>query len=191
MIAIVLRNVSKSAAKLSSFHSRTFSSIGPLETSRVEQWRHSGYTVVSNLLERGLVEESERLMADPNRKHNWDFGSDGEFEFPTGHVIDQITVHEQLIGAVKQLLGEEEVLLTQSDAWLKAGSKNNNPQSNKNQRFHMDYGNHTFLHPPEWRQPEAVAAIVYLSDIGEYNFILVLLSRFKIFCILKYQMTTI
>ena len=124
---------------------------------------------MSDLLEMSLIEASECLMSDPDRKPNWDFGSDGEFEFPTGHVIDHVTVHENLIGAVKQLLEEEEVLLTQSDAWAKAGNKHNDPQSNKDQRFHMDYGNHTFLHPPEWNQPEAVAAIVFFSDISKYS----------------------
>jgi len=31
----------------------------------------------------------------------------------------------------------------------------------------MDYGNNTFLHPSEWENPEAVAMILYLSDIKE------------------------
>ena len=80
-----------------------------------------------------------------------------------------------------QLLGVEEVLLTQSDAWVKAGNKATHSQSNSDQRFHMDYGNHTFLHPPPWEFPEAVAAIVYLSDIGGlescYNLHLLLFSK--------------
>jgi len=31
----------------------------------------------------------------------------------------------------------------------------------------MDYGNHTWVHPPRWNKPNVVAAIVYLSDTTE------------------------
>lgn len=35
---------------------------------------------------------------------------------------------------------------------------------NQDQRMHMDYGNHTFLHPPPFHAPDHVAAIVYFDD---------------------------
>jgi hypothetical protein len=38
---------------------------------------------------------------------------------------------------------------------------------NNDQRIHMDYGNHTWVHPPRWNKPNVVAAIVYLSDTRE------------------------
>jgi hypothetical protein len=37
-------------------------------------------------------------------------------------------------------------------------------QENSDQRMHVDYPNHTLLHPPRWETPEAVEMIVYLSD---------------------------
>ena len=33
--------------------------------------------------------------------------------------------------------------------------------------MHMDYPNHTLLHPPEWANPEVIAVIVYLDDIDD------------------------
>ena len=33
----------------------------------------------------------------------------------------------------------------------------------------MDYGNNTFLHPPAWHEPEAVAAIVYFAGKVEHS----------------------
>ena len=39
--------------------------------------------------------------------------------------------------------------------------------SNQDQRMHMDYGNHTFVHPPPWNCPEAVTIIIYLSNTSE------------------------
>ena len=53
-----------------------------------------------------------------------------------------------------------------SDGWCKAGHLDFGAQQNNDQRFHMDYGNHTFLHPMPWNEPENVAAIVYLADTG-------------------------
>ena len=37
-------------------------------------------------------------------------------------------------------------------------------KTNRNQRIHVDYPNHTLVHPPSWYYPEAVAVIVYFSD---------------------------
>ena len=53
-----------------------------------------------------------------------------------------------------------------SDGWCKAGHHDFGAQQNNDQRFHMDYGNNTFLHPTPWYQPENVAAIAYLADTG-------------------------
>ena len=65
--------------------------------------------------------------------------------------------------AKKQLLNTDDILLAQSDAWRKT-DKNS---LNSDQRMHMDYGNNTFLHPSDWNMPEAVAIIIYFSDIND------------------------
>ena len=66
------------------------------------------------------------------------------------------------------LLGERGVLLTQSVAWAKYGDGDGVTEGrydNADQRMHMDYGNHTWVMPSDdWDRPEAVAAIVFLSD---------------------------
>merc|ERR1712110_661173 len=36
--------------------------------------------------------------------------------------------------------------------------------TNQEQKIHMDYGNNTFVHPPNWHKPESVAAIIYYDD---------------------------
>jgi hypothetical protein len=97
-----------------------------------------------------------------------DFGSNsGELAFPTGEILDDITLHRTLVACARQLLRTNDVLLTQSEAWGKRGDSQGGSTSNQDQRMHMDYGNHTFLHPSHWDSPEVVAMIVYLSDTRE------------------------
>ena len=140
-------------------------SSGPLSPEQVSQWREEGYVVVSGLLDPILVSDCTRIMdatfADKPCK---DFGSDGKCEFPTCSRLDELTLHEALIEGVSQLLATPDILLTQSDGWCKAGHADFSAQQNNDQRFHMDYGNNTFMHPTPWDEPENVAAIVYLAD---------------------------
>ena len=73
---------------------------------------------------------------------NPDFGSkNGELEFPTGTILDKLTLHPSIINVVSNLLNTNDILLTQSDAWSKAEKKHdskehNIKQDNYNQRFH-------------------------------------------------------
>ena len=46
------------------------------------------------------------------------------------------------------------------------GNTDTSKFKNTNQRMHMDYGNNTFLHPPDWDSPEAVSMIIYFSDVS-------------------------
>lgn len=142
-----------------------------LSKNQIKQWREKGYVIVSNLIEKELLTKSVTFMnikyPSPDKSCK-DFGSNnGELEFPSGHVIDWLTLHSNIINAVKELLYSDNVILLQSDAWSKAGYRNSNKMSNQDQRMHMDYGNNTFLHPSEWDKPETVANIIYLSDTNE------------------------
>ena len=136
-------------------------------TTEINDWKEKGYTIVKNLFDKDVIKKCKSFLNekfnDVNNSNN-DFGSNGELEFPSGEIIDKITINEKLIQMVQKLLDSENILLVQSDTWSKSGEINNNSQSNKNQRMHMDYGNNTFLHPSKWDNPEAVAAIIYFSD---------------------------
>ena len=141
-----------------------------LKDKQIEEWRRNGYFIGRNILDKKLVEECKILLEKRYYKPEVcckDFGSDGEFEFPSNTVLDKITLHPNIIRCVKQLLRTDNVLLTQSDAWSKTGKDNIGKYNNNNQRMHMDYGNHTFLHINEWNEPETVAMIIYLSDIKQ------------------------
>ena len=137
-------------------------------TEEIKNWREKGYTVIRNLFDEKVIKKCVSFLEDKFRDSNNtnnDFGSkNGELEFPSGKIIDKITINEKLICIVQTLLNSDNILLVQSDTWSKSGEINNNSQSNKDQRMHMDYGNNTFLHPSTWDKPEAVAAIVYFSD---------------------------
>ena len=142
-----------------------------LTKNQIQQWREKGYVIVSNLIEPQLLNKCVTFMNDKYPKPEQackDFGSDdGELEFPSGEVIDWITIHPNIISGVKELLYTDNILLLQSDAWGKAGYRNIGKMSNQDQRMHMDYGNNTFLHPSNWDTPETVANIVYLSDVND------------------------
>lgn len=139
-------------------------------TTEINNWKEKGYTVIKNLFHKKTIGKCVSFLNNKfnniNNTNN-DFGSNGELEFPSGEIIDKITINEKLIQIVQKLLDSENILLVQSDTWSKSGEINNNSQSNKDQRMHMDYGNNTFLHPSPWNTPEAVAAIVYFSDTTE------------------------
>ena len=128
--------------------------------SHINQWRNEGYTVISNLLNKNKLDESVNFM---NNKYNHiskackDFGSDNkELEFPSGKVIDWLSIDINLINVVK-MLQTDDIILAQSDAWCKGGLNKFNAKDNSDQRMHMDYGNNTFLHPADWYSPETVA----------------------------------
>tara|TARA_Y100001970_G_scaffold26886_1_gene32510 strand:+ start:1596 stop:2549 length:954 start_codon:yes stop_codon:yes gene_type:complete len=140
---------------------------------QISEWRNNGYVIIDNLFEKDLLKKAVNFMNQKNNLYNLpspNFGSkNGELEFPTGTILDKLTLHHSIINVVSNLLNTNDVLLTQSDAWSKAKKKNDskNNQDNCNQRFHMDYGNHTFLHPSEWEDPEVVSIIIYLSDLKD------------------------
>ncbi|MDG2306550.1 MAG: hypothetical protein P8R42_18255 [Candidatus Binatia bacterium] len=150
---------------------------GPaLTASQVSSWRERGFALVHGLFPEALIAQARRdalvsFGTEPPSDHA-DFGSQGRMEFPTpSAAVNALTLHPRLLTALSQLLSVpvSEVRLTQSDLWPKYGRKNpsTHPRDNRDQRIHVDYPNHTLLHPPRWHEPEAVELIVYLSDVGE------------------------
>ena len=133
-------------------------------------WQEKGYIIVKNKIKKDLLNNSCNYLKKLYNEDNLvcrDFGSDGKLEFPSNTIIDQISINESIIQCVQQLLDTQNILLVQCDTWGKKGNDNLLTYCNNNQRMHMDYGNNMFLHPPNWNEPEAVAAIIYLSDVKD------------------------
>jgi hypothetical protein len=151
----------------------------PLSNSQIESWRERGFVLVDGVLPQKLI---ERARADatalfpkpgsPESESLSDFGSGGRLQFPASREsVNQITLHPRLLAAVAQLLDVRvsELRLTQSDLWPKYGrtTRSGGDRDNDDQRIHVDYPNHSLVHPPAWQQPEAVEIILYLSDVDE------------------------
>ena len=145
-----------------------------LTETQVNRWRTEGYALVDGILETGLV---DRLRAEaaarfprpgsPEAEAVNDFGS--ALTFPADlPAFNQVTLHRRLLTAVAQLLdvAMTDLRLTQSDLWPKYGrrGRTGGVNDNQDQRIHIDYPNHTLVHPPPWDRPEAVELILYLSD---------------------------
>jgi hypothetical protein len=60
----------------------------------------------------------------------------------------------------------DQLRLTQSDLWPKYGraEATGGVYDIQDQRIHVDYPNHSLVHPPPWDRPEAVELILYLSS---------------------------
>jgi len=136
-----------------------------------KEWKNKGYTIVRGALDYTLIKECKKCIESKynfNTPPQADFGSiNGEFEFPSNTIFDKLTLNSNILNAVSYLLDTQDILLTQSDAWSKMGMRlgcGDHSQSNRDQRIHMDYGNHSFLHVSDWDKPEVVAIIIYLSD---------------------------
>lgn len=96
-----------------------------------------------------------------------DFGSGGTLVFPSSSdAFNAVTLHPRLLAAIGQLLGvaTTELRLTQADLWPKYGhTRTPAALDNDEQRMHVDYPNHTLVHPGPWARPEAVELILYLE----------------------------
>ena len=149
-----------------------------LAEEQLRSWREQGFVVVDGvfpevLLARALADANEAFPAAGSvEAEAWnDFGGGGRMEFPaSSDAVNEMTLHPRLLGAVAQLLGVavDALRLTQSDLWPKYGraGRSGAERDNDDQRIHVDYPNHTLLHPPAWDAPEAVEILVYLSDFS-------------------------
>lgn len=140
-----------------------------LNKQEILQWKEKGYVLAKNIVDNQLIDKCQNFMKKNYNIYNAnnDFGSNGKLEFPSGYILDLLTINENLINCVEKLLNTKDILLVQSDTWCKIGSDNYSKNSNNDQRMHMDYGNNMFLHPSDWNNPEAVSAIIYLSNVED------------------------
>lgn len=150
-----------------------------LSDAQVQQWREQGYLLLDNVFPEctiinALEEIKELQMMSKKGTDDFEVG-DGK-TFPTClNSLDAITLDTSLIGAIKQVLNKSEIRMCQAETWKKVAHKEvslegedvDRTYSNQDQRMHMDFPNHTLLHPPAWETPEAVAVIVYLTDCKE------------------------
>ena len=147
-----------------------------LSEAQVIEWREHGFALVDGVFPPALLAQArdDALAVFPSAGSDAadavnDFGSSGNMEFPAASAaVNDLTLHPRLLRAVAQLLAIEtlELRLTQSDLWPKYGRtwKSGGESDNTDQRMHVDYPNHTLVHPPPWDRPEAVELLVYLSD---------------------------
>lgn len=131
----------------------------------IHEWNTQGFCVINDFFKKELINKIINLINSINFPHSNDFGSiNGKLEFPCDYdLLNNITLHPDLIKSCQQLLNEKNIRLIQSDIWSKK-NKNNNKYSNNDQRIHMDYPNNYLTHPNKWDKPESVAIIIYYSD---------------------------
>ena len=151
---------------------------GVLSDSEVNSWRTQGFVLVDNLLPEqtltALADDAGSFFPEAGTeeaKMFRGFGSAQRFVFPSESApCNDITLHEALLGAVANLLNVDvmDIRLTQSDLWPKYGrDQTDSDYDNNDQRIHVDYPNHTLVHPPPWHKPEAVEVIIFLNDFEE------------------------
>ena len=150
-----------------------------LGEEQICSWREQGFVVVDDLfpaelLARTIADADEVFPAagSPEAEAWNDFGSNHQMEFPArSDAVNEMTLHLRLLTAVAQLLGVgvRELRLSQSDLWPKYGRARRSgvDRDNDDQRIHVDYPNHSLVHPPLWDSPEAVEVLVYLSDFEQ------------------------
>jgi ectoine hydroxylase-related dioxygenase (phytanoyl-CoA dioxygenase family) len=146
-----------------------------LDDQAVSMWRETGAAVVSDLFPKDLITAVHdgviTRFPEPDSEAAREIRSfGGRLNFPDRlSAFNELTLHPRLLQAVAELLMVpiSELRLTQSDLWPKYG-KSDDPQGPldiADQRIHVDYPNHTLVHPPPWDRPEAVEMIVYFSDV--------------------------
>ena len=149
-----------------------------LTAAQLASWRERGFALVDGVLPTELCDRLEAYALERCPEVGSEaaaavtnFGG-GRFRFPsTCDALNEATLHPRLLRAMAQLLGiaVHELRLTQSEVWPKYGRSrtSDDPFDNDDQRIHVDYPNHTLLHPPPWDRPEAIEAILYLSDSAD------------------------
>lgn len=152
----------------------------PIPRSLINQWKTEGYALISGLFSTDLIgnarDQIQKLVAKNANVVSEDFGG---LSFPFQDTRDQseillnpvnpltaIVLNPIMLSLAKACLETEDIQMTQAEAWLKHCnlSSDRSVYSNQDQRIHMDYPNHTLLHPPSWEHPEVIAAILYLDD---------------------------
>lgn len=154
----------------------------PLTDDQIGRWRSNGFVFLDGLFDdrliADLVEAATARYPAPGTSEAENISNFGSGAAPATvaplvfpapvETFNQLTLDPGLLSAVGQLLQlpVSELRLTQSDLWAKYGraTTRGGRFDNQDQRIHVDYPNHTLVHPAPWDRPEAVEIIVYLSD---------------------------
>lgn len=131
---------------------------------------HTSYYSIIHLSSVGnAVKEMQGLFPPDQKNPIQDFGSNGSGEFFSGNhtALNKIAVHPELLAKVRFILKTDQIRLVQSIPWAKYGVPTDGPNSNNDQRMHMDYGNNMYGMPLPNEPLQAVAAIVYYSNTEE------------------------
>lgn len=140
-----------------------------LTPTQVREWATAGAVLVSGVWPAALIDGVVASAAALLMKGRG-FGSGGALAFPSASAAaNAVTLHPRILRAAAQLLGTDDIRLTQSDVWRKDGISDaawaaRGKFDNYDQRIHVDYPNHTLVHPPEWDRPDVVSCIVYYCD---------------------------
>jgi hypothetical protein len=144
---------------------------GALSAEQIRRWRSTGALLLNGLLPAALVaraaEQSARRYphpAPPGYQLPYGQPLTSHIRFPMETAVlgalNDVTVNERLLSAASQLLGSDELRITQSNILPKYGEPD---QAAGDQHLHHDYGANQFLVPP-LLDPEAVIVIVYYSE---------------------------
>lgn len=156
-----------------------------LTPQQVRQWHEQRFVCVdgiwpADLIAREAAQWEARFPAPSAESSAEELEArpapEGPATFPYGddmEAANHTTVHPRALRAVAQLLGvrTEEILLTQSGGSAKYGTGVDAAPggyawgAGGDQPMHQDYGGNTLLVPPIGGPPEAVACILYLSDV--------------------------
>ena len=164
-----------------------------LTPAQVRQWREQRYLVVDGIWPTELIaQEAAQMEAVYPTPTSYEHAAElktmseapdavhfGSFPFSDElcPAANQTTLHPRALRAVAQLLGTDELLLTQSGGGAKYGAKGHELPRREGEGFgevgdqplHKDYGNNTLLVPAIDSPPEAVCCILYLSSQVEGN----------------------
>lgn len=137
-----------------------------LTHEQIRQWRTQGYVLVKNVFNPCAARvEIENYLQGSIAPEDW--GADAHLEFPSPlRSLNRLALHPNIIGSCQQLLNDQDVVLNQAVAWPKYGHVESSTElSNRDQRVHQDWPNHTLAMPDDIHRPaDVVACLAYISD---------------------------
>lgn len=146
-----------------------------INTTHLTQLKRQGYTVVPKFLTPDEITAArsnmlryfptpQELAAAPQRYSAiLEEAEYQQIEFPyAGDALNNIATHPRIIALVESLLGEPDVLLSQSAIWAKyAGT------GSFEQPMHVDFEGNTLVYPRDDGPFRQVNMILYYTDVDE------------------------
>lgn len=141
---------------------------------QIDHLLHHGYAVVPRFLKAGELHAARRnlgryfptadeLARTPER-YGWIYDDPEhlQVEFPfAGDALNDVSTHPQIIALVEQLLGTDQVLLSQAAIWAKYAGTGDFEQG-----LHLDYQGNTLVVPRDDGDHRQINLILYYSDVG-------------------------